>query len=163
MRVHSETGQPPLARWRRRAAPVPHRRRSWIAEAFLWEDYPHRGRQDRHDQLHGNRYQTDPALAGRKVEVLLQPVRPDRRDRVRWRGAGHGRGGAARDRPALPPQGLAPAAPAPAAPTGIDYLRMVAEAHREQQAGSINFAALAGGGHDRPAAGGDQAGPGEPR
>ena len=39
--------------------------------------------------------------------------------------------------------GLAPAAPAPAEPTGIDYLRMVAGAHREQQASSINFTALA--------------------
>jgi putative transposase len=95
--------------------------------------------------LHGNRYQVDAALSGRKVELLYNPADLTGGIRVRWRGTDMGE--------AVPHvigrhshPGLAPAAPVPAAPTGIDYLRMIAGDHRAAQAGSINFAALAGEG-----------------
>lgn len=159
--VHGETGQAPAGRFAAAGSRLRQIAPEVIAEAFSWQDF-RTVTKTATISLHGNRYQTDPALAGRKVEVLYNPADLTAGIRVRWRGADMGE--------AVPHvigrhshPGLAPAAPAPAAPTGIDYLRMVAEAHREQQAGSINFAALAGGGHDRPAAGGDQAGPGEPR
>ncbi len=104
----------------------------------------------------------DPALCGRKAGVLYNPLDLTTGMRVRWRGAEMGE--------AVPHvigrhshPGIAPAAPAPAAPTGTGYLRMVAEAHHQQQAASINFAALAAGGHGTPVAGGDEAGPGESR
>ena len=92
--------------------------------------------------LHGNRYQVDPALSGRKVELLYNPADLTGGIRVRWRGTDMGE--------AVPHvigrhshPGLAPAAPVPAAPTGSDYLRMIAGQHRAQQADAINFAALA--------------------
>ena len=115
--------------------------------------------------LHGNRYQVDPALCGRKVELLYNPADLTGGIRVRWRGTPMGA--------AVPHvigrhshPGLAPAAPAPAPPTGIDYLHMVAEAHRAQQAASINFAALAGdqdGERGRAGSGADDSGPGQSR
>ena len=159
--VHGGTGQAPAGRFAAAGSRLRQIAPEVIAEAFSWQDF-RTVTKTATISLHGNRYQTDPALAGRKVEVLYNPADLTAGIRVRWRGTDMGE--------AVPHvigrhshPGLAPAAPAPAAPTGIDYLRMVAEAHREQQAGSINFAALADGGHDRPAAGGDQAGPGEPR
>ena len=126
--VHGETGQAPAVRF----AAAPSRLRQIapqvIDEAFLWQDF-RTVTKTATISLHGNRYQVDPALAGRKVEVLYNPADLTTGIRVRWRGTDMGE--------AVPHvigrhshPGLAPAAPAPAAPTGIDYLRMVAEAHR---------------------------------
>lgn len=158
--VHGETGQAPAGRFT--AAPSRLRQVAprLIGEAFLWQDF-RTVTKTAVISLHGNRYQVDPALAGRKVEVLYNPADLTTGIRVRWRGTDMGA--------AVPHvigrhshPGLAPAAPAPAAPTGIDYLRMVAEAHQQQQAGSINFAALAEG---RPDArnGQHHSGPGQAR
>jgi len=107
--------------------------------------------------LHGNKYEADPALCGRKAELLYNPLDLTSGIRVRYRGADMGT--------AVPhvigrhshPQAC-PAAPAPAQPTGIDYLRMVAETHRAGQAAAINFRALTGsqdhdGGQDHDAPG----------
>jgi len=158
--VHGETGQAPAARFT--AAPSRLRQVAprLIGEAFLWQDF-RTVTKTAVISLHGNRYQVDPALAGRKVEVLYNPADLTTGIRVRWRGTDMGA--------AVPHvigrhshPGLAPAAPAPAAPTGIDYLRMVAEAHHQQQAGSINFAALAEGQPDARN-GQDHSGPGEAR
>jgi len=159
--VHSETGQAPAERF----AAAPSRLRQLapeaIEEAFLWQDF-RTVTKTATISLHGNRYQVDAALSGRKVELLYNPADLAGRIRVRWRGTDMGE--------AVPHvigrhshPGLAPAAPVPAAPTGIDYLRIVAEAHRQQQAGSINFAALAKDRHQDAAGGGDEAGPGETR
>jgi putative transposase len=68
--VHSETGQAPAPRF---AAPGSRLRQiapQLIDEAFLWQDF-RTVTKTATISLHGNRYQTDPALAGRKVEVLL--------------------------------------------------------------------------------------------
>ena len=105
-----------------------------IAEAFSWQDF-RTVTKTATISLDGNRYQTDPALAcSDKVEAPCNPADLTAGIRVRWRGTDMGE--------AVPHvigrhshPGLAPAAPAPAAPTGIDYLRMGAEALREQQAG----------------------------
>ena len=159
--VHGETGQAPAVRF---AAPGSRLRQiapQVIAEAFLWQDF-RTVTKTATISLHGNRYEVDPALCGRKAGVLYNPLDLTTGMRVRWRGAEMGE--------AVPHvigrhshPGIAPAAPAPAAPTGTGYLRMVAEAHHQQQAASINFAALAAGGHGTPVAGGDEAGPGESR
>jgi len=162
--VHSETGQAPADRF----AAAPSRLRQLapeaIEEAFLWQDF-RTVTKTATVSLHGNRYQVDAALCGRKVELLYNPADLTGGIRVRWRGTPMGE--------AVPHvigrhshPGLAPAAPAPAPPTGIDYLHMVAEAHRAQQAGSINFAALAGdqdGEGGRAGSGADDSGPGQSR
>jgi len=142
--VHSETGQAPAERF----AAAPSRLRQLapqvIEEAFSWQDF-RTVTKTATISLHGNRYQVDPALSGRKVELLYNPADLTGGIRVRWRGTDMGE--------AVPHvigrhshPGLAPAAPVPAAPTGIDYLRMIAGEHRAQQADAINFAALAGDG-----------------
>jgi putative transposase len=158
--VHSETGQAPAERFAAASSRLRRLAPRVIDEAFMWQDF-RTVTKTATISLHGNRYQVDAALSGRKVELLYNPADLTGPIRVRWRGTDMGA--------AVPHvigrhshPGLAPAAPAPAPPTGIDYLRMVAGAHREAQAGSINFAALAG---DRPgdAGGGGEAGPGETR
>ena len=62
VRAHSETGQPPLARWRP-AARSPSRRPPHLAEAFRWAEWRTVSKTAT-VSLHGNRYQVDPGLAG---------------------------------------------------------------------------------------------------
>ena len=70
--VHSETGQTPLARWsagwRRSPLPAPQA----LTEAFLWEEH-RRVTKTATVSLHGNSYEVDPALVGRKVELVFDP------------------------------------------------------------------------------------------
>jgi transposase InsO family protein len=151
--VHGETGQAPAGRF----AAGPSRLRQLapeaIDEAFLWQDF-RTVTKTATVSLHGNRYEADPALCGRKAELLYNPLDLTCGIRIRYRGTEMGT--------AIPhvigrhshPQ-ASPAAPAPAPPTGIDYLRMIAGQHRAGQAAAINFRALTGGQ--------DQDAPGEPR
>jgi putative transposase len=142
-RVHSETGQAPLARWAQgwagAAPPLPGP--GQLHEAFLWSE--HRTvRKTATVSLHGNTYQVDPSLAGRKVELVFDPF--DLASiQVRWQGnpAGQaiphviGRHSHPKARPEQP-------APPPA-PTGIDYIGLVDAAHDADLAGdAISFAGL---------------------
>ena len=74
--VHSETGQTPLARWtagwdRAGHGPVMPAAGA-LTEAFLWS--AHRTvTKTATVSLHGNTYQVEPALAGRKVELVFSP------------------------------------------------------------------------------------------
>ena len=69
--VHSETGQTPLARWSA-AGPVPLPAPEALTEAFLWEEH-RRVTKTATVSLHGNSYEVDPALVGRKVELVFDP------------------------------------------------------------------------------------------
>jgi putative transposase len=138
---HSETGQPPLTRWSAGGTfplPAPPA----LAEAFLWEE--HRTvTKTATVSLHGNTYQVDQALAGRKVALVFDPFDLARIE-VRLGGV---------------PQGLAiphrigrhahpkarPETPAPPPkPTGIDYAALIDTAHQAQLARGVNYAALTG-------------------
>ena len=72
--AHSETGEPPIARWAK-AAPderaVPDT--VTLREAFLWSE---RRKADKTAlvSLHGNAYQVDAWLAGRYVELVFDPL-----------------------------------------------------------------------------------------
>ena len=74
-RVHSETGQTPLARFDAAGAPRCRPRRCCARRSC--------GRQERTVtktatvSLHGNDYEVDPALVGRKVRAGVRPVRSD--------------------------------------------------------------------------------------
>ena len=91
--------------------------------------------------LHGNTYEVDAALIGRKVEVVFDPFDLTTLE-VRYQGRpmGHavphriGRHVHPHARPDLPPP--------PASPTGIDYLALVATQHRTQLAARINYTDL---------------------
>ena len=146
--VHSGTGQTPGERFHTPGSVLAPLEPAVIDEAFLWQDFRTVTKTGT-VSLHGNQYEVDPALTGRKAELLYNPLDLTCGVRVRYRGTDMGT--------AIPhvigrhshPR-TSPAAPTPAQPTGIDYLRMVAGEHRAGQATAINFQALAGDQGNRP-------------
>jgi putative transposase len=141
-RVHSETGQAPLERWLA-AAPFSLPTPDALAEAFRWEAR-RTVRKTATVSLHGNIYQVDPALVGRVVELVFDPFDLTRLD-VRFQGESWGlavphridRHSHPKARPETPPE--------PPTPTGIDYARLLDDAHQAQLAQGINYTALANG------------------
>jgi putative transposase len=148
-RVHSETGQAPLARYL--AAGPPRRPEAGLlAEAFQWSA-KRIVTKTATIGMHGNTYQVDPALVGRQVEVVFDPFDLTALN-VRYQG---------RDMGAAVPHRIgrhvhpaaAPDGPQPAPPTGIDYLALLAQRHQRDlaaAAGAIDYAALAGAEGGRP-------------
>jgi putative transposase len=143
--VHSETGQPPAARWAAGAPdPLPLPSPAQLREAFLWSER-RTVRKTATVSLHGNSCQVDPCLVRRTVELVFDPFdltsievrlqgKPagkavpfsvGRHAHVKARDAAED--GARRDEPA---------------PTGIDYLKILDAAHGEQLKAQINYAAL---------------------
>jgi putative transposase len=94
--------------------------------------------------LHGNTYQVEPALAGRKVELVFSPFNLEHIE-IRYHDKSYGkalphhitRHAHPKARPETPE-------PAPVPATGIDYLAMVADTHHRRVAAdeTINFDAL---------------------
>jgi putative transposase len=138
--VHSETGQPPLQRWTA-GGPFPLPTPQLLAEAFLWEEH-RRVTKTATVSLHGNTYQVDPALVGRRVELVFDPFDLTTIE-IRLGGAAKGvaiphrigRHAHPKARPDTP-------TPPPAVPSGIDYLRLVDATHQQHLAAQINYAAL---------------------
>jgi putative transposase len=141
--IHSETGQAPLARWSA-AGPFPIPSTDALAEAFLWEEHRTVTRTAL-VSLQGNTYQVDPALVGRRVELVFDPFDLTR-IQVRLRGVPAGiaiphrigRHAHLKARPETPPE--------LPAPTGIDYAHLIAEIHQTQLGApgtGVNYAALA--------------------
>ena len=90
--------------------------------------------------LHGNSYEVDPALVGRKVELVFDPFDLTRIE-VRLAGAPkglaiphhigrHSHPKAKPETPTAPPQ-----------PTGIDYAQLIETAHAAELARGVNYAA----------------------
>ena len=140
-RVHSETGQAPLARWMAGgpfAVPAP----ADLAETFGWSE--HRTvTKTALVSLHGNRYQVDPTLVGRRVELVFDPfdltslhVRQGGTDAGRALPHQIARHAHPKARPETPPEPPRPT-------TGIDYLALIDLEHTTALAGQVNYAALA--------------------
>ena len=72
VRVHSETGQPPLARWEA-GGPFPSPSLPDLAEAFRWSEWRTVSKTAT-VSMHGNRYQVDPGLSGQRVELVFDPL-----------------------------------------------------------------------------------------
>ncbi|MCZ4103732.1 DDE-type integrase/transposase/recombinase [Streptomyces sp. H10-C2] len=145
-RVHSETKMPPLERWMA-GAPFPVPAPADLAEAFRWSEYRSVGKTAT-VSLHGNRYQVDPHLAGRKVELVFDPfdltflrVRVDGQDAGTALPFQITRHSHPKARPEVP-------ADEPRPTTGIDYLGLIDAAHSAELGEKINYAAL---GWDGPA------------
>lgn len=144
-RVHSETHTTPLARWDAAWADAPPARPSpaSLREAFLWEAR-RTVTKTATVSLHGNTYQVEAALTGRKVELVFDPFDLTH---IEVRHAGRAAGLAVphlmtrhshpKARPELPDHNdtVPPA-------TGIDYLRLVADTHEQHVAAAVNYAAL---------------------
>ena len=71
-RVHSETGQAPLERFLAAGAPPLPSERS-LREAFRWSERRTVSRTGTFE-MHGNTYEVDPGLAGRRVELIFDPL-----------------------------------------------------------------------------------------
>jgi len=142
VRPHSETGAPPLRRWQQGIpVPLPLPSPAQLREAFLWSEY-RTVTKTATVSLHGNTYQVDELLAGRKVELVFDPF--DLEDiEVRYAGRSFGTAVAFKigrhSHPKARPE--QPGGQPP--PTGIDYLRLLDDAHEAGQLRPrINFAAL---------------------
>jgi len=139
-RVHSETEQTPLARFLDGGPPVTPTP-AQLHEAFLWTEH-RRVAKTATVSLHGNTYEVDTALVGRRVELIFDPF--DLTDLiVRYQGRDMG--------VAIPHQigrHVHPAAkpqtsPDPAPVTGIDYLGLVRDRHTAALSEPpVNYAAL---------------------
>ena len=87
--------------------------------------------------LHSNTYQVDPALAGRRVELVFDPF--DMTDiAVRHHGKPFGTAVPHQITRHSHPKARPETVDAPAAPTGIDYLNLVADAHHARAGAAIS-------------------------
>jgi len=152
-RVHAETGQAPIGRFE---AGGPHRQAdpARLAEAFRWS-VTRRVTRTATVPLEGNAYAVDPALAGRRAGLRYDPEDLSAID-VFLDGKPAGTATPFITRRHVH-RAVPQAAPPPPAPTGIDYLGLVA-ATRDEEAGTgakINFTQLpmpaSGGGQDNRA------------
>ena len=134
-RTHTETGQAPWERWsdgwtrlgRTPAIPTS----ADLTEAFLWSEC-RTVTKTATVSLHGNTFQVDTALIGRRVELVFSPFDLETIE-VRYREVSHGRAVPhiitrhthPKARPETPE-------PPPSPATGIDYLALTAQTHHEQ-------------------------------
>lgn len=138
--VHSETRQSPAQRYHHNdAATVRRADPEQLRRAFLW-------REQRTVSafatvsLHGNRYEVDASLTGRKVDLLFKPFDLTRID-VEYQNRPMGQAVPHRVTRHAHPD-VKPHAAAPIHATGIDYLRLIEAAHHADVGHAINFSAL---------------------
>jgi putative transposase len=138
-RVHSETDQAPLQRF---LAPGPPTlpTPAMLHEAFLWSER-RTVTKTATISLHGNRYEVDAALVGRRIEVVFDPFDLSTLA-VRYQGRAMGTAIPHRIGRHVHPDAR-PDEPAPPTPaTGIDYLALIAAQHRATLAARINYTDL---------------------
>ena len=122
-RVHSETGQTPLERFDAAGAP-PLPTPALLREAFLWS-VERTVTKTATVSLHGNQYVVDAALVGRKIELVFDPFDLTRIE-VRYQHRPFGTAKPLVIGRHTHPQAQREAPPTPT-PTGIDYLKLLAE------------------------------------
>ena len=147
-RIHSETGQSPLERWNGgwtrlgRSAAMPTA--ADLTEAFLWSEYRTVTRTAT-VSLHGNTFQVDQSLVGRKVELVFSPFDLETIE-VRYRDRSHGKALPHKITRHVHPKARTEVPESPPAATGIAYLQLTARTHHEQVRGDrrIGYDALFG-------------------
>jgi putative transposase len=140
-RVHSETGQAPIQRWSVLTPSLPSP--AQLREAFLWSEW-RTVTKTATVGLHGNTYEVDATLVGRKVELVFDPFDLTTIE-VRWHGRSMGKAvphriGRHVHAKARPDD----TAPAPT-PTGIDYLRLVEARHSAELGERVQYSRLPDG------------------
>jgi putative transposase len=148
--VHSQTNQTPLERFLAEGPPsLPSP--ADLHEAFLWSAV-RVVTKTACVSLYGNSFEVDAALVGRKAELIFDPFDLTEIE-VRYQGRPMGKAVPVRISRHTHPKARPDAAPTPA-PTGIDYLALVARQRDAQLQGRrINYAGLAGArsdGGERP-------------
>jgi putative transposase len=137
-RVHSETEQTPLARFE--AAGVPALATpALIREAFLWSE-TRTVTKTATVSLHSNDYEVDPALARRECELVYDPFDLTRVE-VRYQQRPFGLAVPLRIGRHTHPKAARQLEP-PAAPTGIDYLGLLADRRDTELGSRIDYAQL---------------------
>ena len=110
-----------------------------LQEAFLWCER-RTVRKTATVSLHGNIYQVDPSLAGRKIELVFDPFDLTS---IEVRCQGRPTGTPSRTASAATPTPKPAPTPVPPAPaTGIDYLELIDAAHDTAWRRRINYAGL---------------------
>jgi putative transposase len=143
--VHSETGETPIARFLEGGPPrLPTP--AELHEAFLWSALRVVSKTAM-VSLHGNSFEVDAALIGRKVELVFDPF--DLTDiEVRFEARPMGKAVPVRIGRHVHPKARREAAPL-AVPTGIDYLDLVQKKREAELLGRrIDYAGLAGARED---------------
>jgi putative transposase len=146
--VHSETEATPAQRYHaedRARPPKPDPAR--LRRAFLWREQ-RKVTSFATVSLHGNRYEVDPALVGRTIDVLFTPFDLTVID-VEYQGRPMGRARPHHIGRHVHPA-VTPDATAPVEATGIDYLRLLEDAHQREVGQVINYPALADEGPAEP-------------
>lgn len=137
-RRHTETGEAPIDRLLAAgppALPTP----AALHEAFLWSEV-RTVTKTATVSLHGNTFEVDAALVGSRVEVVFDPFDLTSVE-IRFQGRAMGMGIPVVIGRHSHPQARPEAAPPPA-PTGIDYLGLLAARRDAELAESINYAQL---------------------
>jgi putative transposase len=129
-RVHSETGQAPLERFLAPGPPQLPDERS-LREAFRWAER-RTVSQTATVEMHGNTYEVDPGLVGRRVELIFDPLELTE---VEVRADGRHAGMAI---PRKIKRHVHPRAQPPE-PTGIDYLGLVRKRRAQELQKRIDY------------------------
>ncbi|MDA8074249.1 MAG: DDE-type integrase/transposase/recombinase [Actinomycetota bacterium] len=130
-RVHSETGETPLERFRGCLPRIPAPER--VREAFLFSEW-RTVTKTATVSLFSNHYEVDQALVGRKVELVFDPFDLEEVT-VRYMDTDFGR--AVPHRIGRHTHPMARPQPEPGPRTGIDYLRLLDERHRAELARDV--------------------------
>ena len=138
--THSETGQTPIDRYST-AMPFKLPTPAQLHEAFLWSEY-RTVTKTATVSLHGNIFEVDPALIGRKAELVFDPFDLTVIE-IRYEGRPMGTGVPHVVRRHTHPQARPDTAPPPV-PTGIDYLGLIAARHANELAVRIDYTAITG-------------------
>ena len=137
-RVHTETGQAPLARFLAAGSPAPTPA-ALLGEAFRWGEW-RTVTKTATVSLQGNLYEVDAALAGSKVELVFDPFDLTDID-VRHHARPVGKAVPFRIGRHVHPKAVTDTPPAPV-PTGIDYLRLIQTRHTRALGQRLHYAQL---------------------
>jgi putative transposase len=149
-REHSQTGQTPLARFLA-LGPPPLVSELALSEAFRWSETRTVSRTATIG-LHGNTYEVDPELAGRRAQLVFDPLQLSE---IEVRVDDHHAGLAVplNIKRHVHPRAQPPAEPSQ--PTGIDYLGLIRQRREQQLQKRIDYRNLpgpqrsGGAGHDQ--------------
>jgi putative transposase len=133
-RVHSQTGQTPLERFLAAGAPRLPAERS-LREAFRWSERRTVSRTGTVG-MHGNSYEVDAGLAGRRVDLIFDPLELSEVE-VRLDGRHAGLAVPVRIKRHVHPRAQPPRQPAE--PTGIDYLGLIRQRRERELQQRIDY------------------------
>jgi putative transposase len=141
-RRHTETGEAPIERFLAGGAPSSPPSAEQLHEAFLWAERRMVTKTGTVN-LFGNSYEVDPALIGRRVELVFDPFHLEAVE-VRFEGRPMGEAVPHVTRRHSHPRVAKDPEPPPM-PTGIDYLALIEARHSEEMAKRIVYTDLADG------------------